>query len=82
MDYYITRGLLQKLKTSGHLLLQSNAPGTNLFLCCLDYLVRKLQNWKPQALLMKTEKNAIDNRSIGKKSNKTSINRQLMNKKT
>jgi len=29
--------------------------------------MRKLQNWKPQALLMKTEKKCIDNRSIGKK---------------
>jgi hypothetical protein len=28
-DYYITRCLLQKLKTSGHLLLQSDVPGTN-----------------------------------------------------
>jgi hypothetical protein len=44
--------------------------------------MRKPQNWKPQALLMKTEKKCIDNRSMEKNSNKTSINRQLTNKKT
>jgi hypothetical protein len=70
MDYYITRSLLQKLKTSGHLLLQSNAPGANLFLCCSDYLVRKLQNWKPQALLMKTEKMQLTTEALEKKATK------------